>query len=139
MLLIGTASGRLYIYDIDLEDDNGYFLSYKTTLSDHDSSINYIAACNRLNVIATISNDKTCNLYTFPVLKLFCVIHCDITFDYCFLSASPLPSITLYSKQAMIYHSYSINGTLIHTQQDGVKYLFSPVVISDCSQQDYLV
>jgi hypothetical protein len=139
LLLIGTASGRLYVYEINIEEDSVYLLSYNIVVCDHDTAINHISVCNRLNVIATTSNDKTCNLYTHPLLKLFCVIRSDITFDYCFLSASPLPSVTLYSKQAMIYHSYSINGKLIHTQPDGVKYLFSPIVISDSSQQDYIV
>jgi hypothetical protein len=139
LLLVGTASGRLYAYEINMEDDSVYLLSNSTVLCDHDAPINYISTCNRLNVIATTSNDKTCNLYTYPLLKLFRVIKSDITFDYCFISASPLPSLILYSSRAMIYHTYSINGKLIHTQQDGVKYLFSPVIISDCAQQDYIV
>jgi hypothetical protein len=139
MLLVGTVSGRLYVYKINLEDDSIYLLSHSIVLCDHDSAINYISVCNRLNVIATISNDKSCNLYTYPLMKLFCVIRTENTFDYCFISASPLPSITLYSRQAMIFNSFSINGQLIHSQQDGVKYLFSPTLISDCSQQDYIV
>jgi WD40 repeat protein len=136
-LMAGTTSGRLYVF---LINTNGNLLELKKIITDHDLQINYIYYCNRLNIIATVSNDKTCNLYTFPTLKLFRVIKNEnVIFDYCFISASYLPSIILYSKYNFLFVSYSINGKLLYSGQDGVKYLFSPRVITDGSHQDYLV
>ena len=135
MLLIGTSSGRLYIYKITDE-----ILKLKKILTDHESGINYVYICNRLKVFATVSMDRSCLLYTYPNIKLFNIITNDsIIFDYCFISASYLPSLILYSKQNYIFYSYSINGKYLYSCQDGVKYLLCPRVITDISQQDYLV
>lgn len=141
-LFVGTSSGRLFIYDIKSGSNVAPEHALKLTrmLTDQDSQINYISVCNRLNVVVTLSSDKTCNLYTYPLVKLFRVIKTDpIIFDYVFISAAPLPSIVMYSKQSMIFHSYSINGEKLSEENDGVKYLFSPIVLTDNIQQDHLV
>lgn len=146
-LFIGTSSGRIYIYDINEYIASSNFsliqlLNLKNVLSDHDSYINYIYICNRTNIVATVANDKTCNLYTYPHLKLFKVIREEsnsIIFDYAFISANPLPSVILYSKSTLSFYCYSLNGYLMHVESDGVKYLFTPTIVSDVMQKDHLV
>jgi hypothetical protein len=147
LLFIGTSSGRIYIYDISeyIVSSNFsllQFLNLKSVLTDHENYINYIYICNRTNIVATVANDKTCNLYTFPQMKLFKVIREEsnsIIFDYAFISASPLPSVILYSKSTLSFYCYSINGQLMHVESDGVKYLFTPTIVSDVMQKDHLV
>jgi hypothetical protein len=107
--------------------------------TDHEKEIYSIFVCNKLNVIATVSSDKTCNLYIYPSNKLYRVIKTENIFEYVFLSSSPIPSVILYSRQECEFHSYSINGDFMNSDIDVVKYLFSPLVITDNSQQDYLV
>jgi len=140
ILLVGTSTGRIYLFDINLSSNLQQVLIYTKLLTDHDSKINSIYICNRLNVIATVANDKTCNLYTFPEIVLYRVIkHHTYNFDYVLLGMNPLPCVILYSQMELKFYSYSINGHLMHVEDDGVKYLFSPQIISDASHRDNLV
>ena len=151
MLLVGTTTGRIYVFDINDNLRTGsltgsshfsliQYLNLRTVLIDHDGKVNFIFVCIRLNVIATVAQDKTCNLYTYPTLKLFRVIKQDeFSFDYVFLSANPLPSVVLYSQTFLSFYCYSINGQLMHTERDGVKFIFTPLVVTDSMQQDHLV
>jgi hypothetical protein len=90
--------------------------------------------------LATVSSDKTCNLYTYPSLRLFRVIKISNEFycDYVFLSNSPLPSVILYTKKQKMFYIYSINGGFITKKSNKNKQLYSPKVIKDNYQRDYL-
>jgi len=162
-IFIGTSSGILYIYEL-LESSeymnanlnsnnlmkkntfryvnffNNSYLNLSKILKDHNAKINWIYYCSKLNIFATIADDKTCNLYTFPEIKNFNVIkNTKFSFDYVFISSSPLPSICLYSKSELCFFCYTVNGTLITVEKDGVKNLFSPLITQDNSFNDYLV
>ena len=97
--------------------------------------------CNRLNVFATVSKDKTCNLYSYPRMKLFYVIKEDnnVSFDYVFISASPLPSLILYSKHKLMFYIYTINGSFLKKIPNRNKILLTPKITYDNYSRDYLV
>jgi hypothetical protein len=58
--------------------------------------------------------------------------------DYVFISDSPLPSVILYSKKINNFYIYSINGIFIKKTKNNFKNLFSPKIIKDNYQRDYL-
>lgn len=142
MLFIGTTNGKVFIYEIS---DNGKilenFLKLKKILNHHDNSINSMYICNRLNVFATISKDKTCNLYSYPRMKMYYVIkeEDNVSFDYVFISASPLPSLILYSKHKLMFYIYTINGSFLKKIPNRNKILLTPKITYDNYYRDYLV
>ena len=74
-LYIGTSTGRLFIYSINPNNKSlNDLLNFEDMLNDHQHNINYMFCDTTLNVLATVSSDKTCNLYTYPLLRLFRVI-----------------------------------------------------------------
>lgn len=159
-IFIGTSSGRIYIYEIidslEITSNNPYsnkktifkspnffnnkYLKLIKILKDHKSKVSWINFSHKLNIFATIAEDKSCNLYTFPEIKCFNIIkNIKFSFDYVFISSSPLPCICLYSKSELSFYTYTINGTLITVEKDGVKNLLSPLITSDNSFNDFLV
>ena len=142
ILFVGTTNGKVFIYEIS---DNGKVLEnvlkLKKILNHHDNSINSMYICNRLNVFATVSKDKTCNLYSYPRMKLFYVIKEDnnVSFDYVFISASPLPSLILYSKHKLMFYIYTINGSFLKKIPNRNKILLTPKITYDNYSRDYLV
>jgi hypothetical protein len=159
-IFIGTASGRIYIYELfenlDISANNpnknkkGFFkspnffnnryLNLVKILKDHKSKINWIYFCHKLNIFATIAEDKSCNLYTFPEIRCFNIIkNLKFSFDYVFISSSPLPCLCLYSKSELSFYTYTINGTLITIEKDGVRNVLSPLITNDNSFNDFLV
>ena len=82
-LFVGTVTGRLFIYNLDHEVDGKIELELERILTDHDSEITYLSTSNKINVLASVSVDKTCNLYTYPTFELFRVIKNEgFHFDY---------------------------------------------------------
>ena len=82
-LFVCTLTGRIFIYDLTKEINNKFELELHKILTDHDAEITNLCISNKVNVVATISVDKTCNLYTFPLFELFRVIKNDgFYFDY---------------------------------------------------------
>jgi WD40 repeat protein len=82
-LFVGTITGRMFIYNLDLEVEGKLELELERILTDHDSEITNLTTSNKLNVLATVSVDKTCNLYTYPTFELFRVIKNEgFYFDY---------------------------------------------------------
>ena len=140
-LFVGTTIGKIYIYDIRQESNNYQnLLTLKKIIFDHDSFINYMFLCNKLNVFASVSADKTCNLYSYPRMKIFNVIKAKEKdqFDYVFISSSPLPSIILFSKTEMNFYIYTINGTFIKKVESKYKILYTPHIITDNYHKEYL-
>ena len=140
-LYIGTSTGRFFIYSINPNNKSiNDLLVFEDMLSDHTDIINFMFCDTNLNVMATVSSDKTCNLYTYPSLRLFRVIKISNEFycDYVFLSNSPLPSVILYTKKQKMFYIYSINGGFITKKSNKNKQLYSPKVIKDNYQRDYL-
>ena len=81
LLIVGTVTGRVFIYQ--LETECRIEIRLLKILTDHDSEITHLSISNKLNVLATISVDKTCNLYLSPSFELFRVIKNEgFFFDY---------------------------------------------------------
>ena len=138
---IGTSTGRLFIYSINQNNKSiNDLLIFEDMLNDHNQNINYMFCDTNLNVFSTVSSDKTCNIYTYPLLRLFRVIKPSnqFYFDYVFISNSPLPSIILYCKKIKMFYVYSINGGFIIKKSNKNKQLYSPKVIKDNYHRDYL-
>jgi hypothetical protein len=107
------------------------------------NAVNMMYYNNKINIIASISNDKTCNVYTYPLFRMVTVIkhHNDssIQFDYVFISSNPLACVVLYSKSEMMFYVYSLNGKFIKQERNKYKVLFNPKVVCDSYQRDVLV
>ena len=141
-LYIGTTNGTLFIYKINKNtEDINNILKYHTLISEHTKSINDIYIDTKLNILATISSDKTCNLYTYPELKLFRVIslHELISLDNVFISNMPLPSIIIYSKTDSLFYAFTINGSFILKKKNMFKEIYSPKISKDVYGRDYLI
>ena len=141
-LYIGTNIGRIYLYKIDKDNNKNLkdIFSFINIIEYQTNNINYMYFNYNLNIFASVSNDKTCNLYSYPLNKLYKVIMIDnkTNLDYVFISDSPLPSVILYSKKNNYFYIYSINGNFIKKTKNNFKNLFSPKIIKDNYQRDYL-
>ena len=86
-------------------------------------------------------SDKTCNIYTYPDLKLFRVIslHELNSLDNVFISNMPLPSIIIYSKTDTLFYSFTINGSFILKKKNMFKEIYSPKISKDVYGRDYLI
>ena len=95
----------------------------------------------KLNILSTVSSDKTCNLYTYPDLKLFRVIslHELNSLYNVFISNTPLPSIVIYSKNDSMFYVYTINGSFILRKKNMFKEIYSPKISKDVYGRDYLI
>ena len=141
-LYVGTTNGKLFIYKINQNTEVlNDILEYDQVLSDHSRSINDLYIDAKLNLLATISSDKTCNLYTYPALKLFRVILLNEmnSLDNIFISNMPLPSIIVYSKNDSIFNVYTINGSFILKKKNMFKEIYSPKISKDIYGRDYLI
>ena len=141
-LYIGTTNGKLFVYKINKNTDNiNDILKYHTLLIDHNKSLNDIYIDTKLNILATVSSDKTCNIYTYPDLKLFRVIslHELNSLDNVFISNMPLPSIIIYSKTDTLFYSFTINGSFILKKKNMFKEIYSPKISKDVYGRDYLI
>ena len=141
-LYIGTTNGKLFVYKINKNTGNiNDILKYHTLLIDHNKSLNDIYIDTKLNILATVSSDKTCNIYTYPDLKLFRVIslHELNSLDNVFISNMPLPSIIIYSKTDTLFYSFTINGSFILKKKNMFKEIYSPKISKDVYGRDYLI
>ena len=141
-LYVGTTNGKLFVYKINKNaEDINDLLKYQTLLIDHSKSINDIYMDTKLNILSTVSSDKTCNLYTYPDLKLFRVIslHELNSLDNVFISNTPLPSIVIYSKNDSMFYVYTINGSFILRKKNMFKEIYSPKISKDVYGRDYLI
>ena len=141
-LYVGTANGKLFIYKINLKTEVlSEILKYDKVLTDHSNSINDIYIDIKLNILATISSDKTCNLYTYPNLKLYRVILLNkvTSLDNVFISNMPLPSVIIYSKNDSLFNVYTINGSFILKKKNMFKEIYSPKISKDVYGRDYLI
>ena len=141
-LYIGTTNGKLFIYRINKNtEDINKLLKFDKLLTDHSNSINDIYIDTKLNILSTISSDKTCNLYTYPELKLFRVIslHQLNSLDNVFISNTPLPSVIIYSKSDTMFYSYTINGSFILKKKNMFKEIYNPKISKDVYGRDYLI
>jgi hypothetical protein len=141
-LFIGTTNGKLFIYKINKNTEEiNEILKYDKLLTDHTKSINDIYIDSKLNILATVSSDKTCNLYTYPELKLFRVIslHKISSLDNVFISNMPLASVIIYSKTDSMFYSYTINGSFILKKRNMFKEIYSPKISKDVYGRDYLI
>ena len=141
-IYIGTTNGKLFIYKINQNTEVlSDILKYDTVLTDHTRAINDLYIDTKLNILATISSDRTCNLYTYPELKLFRVIsvHGIISLDNIFISNMPLPSVIIYSKSDSVFNIYTINGTFILKKKNMFKEIYSPKISKDVYGRDYLI
>ena len=141
-LYVGTTNGKLFIYKINQNTEIlNDILEYDKVLSDHSRSINDLYIDTKLNILATISSDRTCNLYTYPELKLFRVILLNEinSFDNVFISNMPLPTIITYSKNDSVFNVYTINGSFILKKKNMFKEIYSPRISKDIYGRDYLI
>ena len=144
-LYVGTSTGKIFIYNIHSKDKSipiHNVLTFNRIIFNHTNAINMMYFNNKLNIIASISNDKTCNVYTYPLFRIVTVIkHNDssIQFDYVFISSNPLACVVLYSKNEMMFYVYSLNGKFIKQERNKYKVLFNPKVVCDSYQRDVLV
>ena len=141
-IYIGTTNGKLFIYKINQNTEVlSDILKYDTVLTDHTRAINDLYIDTKLNILATISSDRTCNLYTYPEFKLFRVIsvHGIISLDNIFISNMPLPSVIIYSKSDSVFNIYTINGTFILKKKNMFKEIYSPKISKDVYGRDYLI
>ena len=141
-LYIGTTNGKLFVYTINKNaEEINDILTYHTLLIDHSKSINDIYIDTKLNILTTISSDKTCNIYTYPDLKLFRVIPLYElnSLDNVFISNMPLPSIIIYSKNDSMFYAYTINGSFILKKKNMFKEIYSPKISKDVYGRDYLI
>ena len=141
-IYIGTTNGKLFIYKINHNTEVlNNILTYDRVLADHSKAINDLYIDTKLNVLATISSDRTCNLYTYPDLKLFRVISVnDInSLDNIFISNMPLPSVIIYSKNDSMFNIYTINGSFILKKKNMFKEIYSPKISKDIYGRDYLI
>ena len=141
-LYIGTNNGKLFIYKINKNTEEiNEILEYYTLFTDHNSSINDIYVDTKLNILATISSDKTCNLYTYPELKLFRVLslHQLNSLDNIFISNMPLASIIIYSKEDSMFYAFTINGSFILKKKNMFKEIYNPKISKDVYGRDYLI
>ena len=141
-LYVGTTNGKLFIYTIQQNTEVlNDILKYNKVLSDHSRALNDLYIDTKLNILATISSDKTCNLYTYPNLKLFRVILLNElnSLDNVFISNMPLPSAIVYSKNDSLFNVYSINGSLILKKKNMFKEIYNPKISKDLYGRDYLI
>ena len=141
-LFVGTTNGKLFIYKINQNTEIlSEILKYDKVLTDHSRTITDLYIDTKLNILATISADKTCNLYTYPNLKLFRVILLnDMTsLDNVFISNMPLPSVIVYSKNDSIFNVHTINGSFILKKKNMFKEIYSPKISKDVYGRDYLI
>ena len=141
-LYVGTTCGKLFIYKINQNTEVlNDILKYDKLLCDHTKSINDIFIDTKLNILATISSDKTCNLYTYPNLKLYRVILLKNvnSLDNVFISNMPLPSVIIYSKNDSLFNVFTINGSFILKKKNMFKEMYSPRISKDVYGRDYLI
>ena len=145
-LYVGTSTGKIFIYNIHIKDKAipiHSVLTFNRIIFNHMNAVNMMYYNNKINIIASISNDKTCNVYTYPLFRMVTVIkhHNDssIQFDYVFVSSNPLACVVLYSKSEMMFYVYSLNGKFIKQERNKYKVLFNPKVVCDSYQRDVLV
>ena len=141
-LFVGTTNGKLFIYKINQNSEIlSEILKYDKVLTDHSRTINDLYIDTKLNILATISADKTCNLYTYPNFKLFRVILLnDMTsLDNVFISNMPLPSVIVYSKNDSLFSVHTINGSFILKKKNMFKEIYSPKISKDVYGRDYLI
>jgi WD40 repeat protein len=141
-LFVGTTNGKLFIYKINQNSEIlSEILKYDKVLTDHSRTINDLYIDTKLNILATISADKTCNLYTYPNFKLFRVILLnDMTsLDNVFISNMPLPSVIVYSKNDSLFSVHTINGSFILKKKNMFKEIYSPKISKDIYGRDYLI
>ena len=141
-IYIGTTNGKLFIYKINHNTEVlNNILTYDRVLVDHSKAINDLYIDTKLNVLATISSDRTCNLYTYPDLKLFRVISVNEinSLDNIFISNMPLPSVIIYSKNDSMFNIYTINGSFILKKKNMFKEIYSPKISKDIYGRDYLI
>ena len=141
-LYVGTTNGKLFIYTIQQNTEVlNDILKYNKVLSDHSRALNDLYIDTKLNILATISSDKTCNLYTYPNLKLFRVILLNElnSLDNVFISNMPLPSVIIYSKNDSLFNVYSINGSFILKKKNMFKEIYNPKISKDVYGRDYLI
>ena len=141
-LYIGTTNGKLFIYKINKNaEDLNDLLKYHTLLIEHTKSIKDIYIDQKLNILTTVSADKTCNIYTYPELKLFRVISLNElnSLDNVFISNMPLPAIIIYSKDDSLFYVFTINGSFILKKKNMFKEIYSPKISKDVYGRDYLI
>lgn len=109
-------------------------------LYDHLSDISSISIQDNLNMFSSGSSDTFANLYTLPYPKIVRSIRSpdDHQILHVFLSRSPLPALVMYTANKTFF-SFSINGSLIKTEEFNCPNLMSPVVFTDYTFKDYLV
>ena len=141
-LYVGTTNGKIFVYKINKNTEEiNDILKYHTLIKDHSKSINDIYIDTKLNILSTVSSDKTCNIYTYPDLKLFRVIllHGLNSLDNVFISNMPLPSVIIYSKADSMFYAYTINGSFILKKKNMFKEIYSPKISKDVYGRDYLI
>ena len=140
-VIFGTLLGTIILYEIDTHYEN--VLTFKNFVKHHEKKIIYINCSYNLNLIIDSSEDFYINIYTIPDLNLVNSIKDYETFDYVFLSSSPLPSFVIYSSQKSLFKCYNINSFPLGIEQENLfkrnNELLFPLIYTDFNNIDYLI
>ena len=144
-LICGTKLGVVIVFQV--YDKN---IQIKQKLFLHTDEITAISINDSLNMFATAAKDGYIMLNTLPTLELVRAIKVkfinkkklnNIYATNVFLSSCPIPVIVIYSSDAKIFKSYSINGLNINEQgeEDYSENIKCFCVYNNIEFQDFLI
>ena len=119
IVICSNSEGNIFVYSIDLKDK--FEWSYLASIDEGQGEIISMALNETLDIFITCSINGYFMMYTLPDCKLFNSFIIEksnnkkLYADIIIISESPLPCFVLYSKQDKTLYSYSINGTLLHS------------------------
>ena len=156
-IIWGNIKGSLIILELYTNQNKENNIKLLKIISSHSGySINYISINSDLNLFADCSYDNYIHIYSLPKCdKIFSLYnkYSDFYLDFIFLSAQPLASIILYSKQNSEFKCYNINGSDLNvekTDKDLInnelknkikndENMISPIIFTDWNFNDYLI
>ena len=144
-LICGTKLGVVIVFQV--YDKN---IQIKQKLFLHTDEITAISINDSLNMFATAAKDGYIMLNTLPTLELVRAIKVkfinkkkliNIYATNVFLSSCPIPVIVIYSSDAKIFKSYSINGLNINEQgeEDYSENIKCFCIYNNIEFQDFLI
>ena len=144
-LICGTKLGVIIVFQVF--DKN---IHIKQKLFSHTDEITSIAINDSLNMFATASKDGYIMINILPTLELVRAIKIkfinkknsnNIFANNVFLSSCPIPSIVIYSSDAKIFKSYTINGLNINEQgeEDYSENIKCFCIYNNIECQDFLI
>ena len=123
LLICGTKLGVIIIFEVFDKD-----IQIKKKIFLHSDEITSISINNTLNMFTSASKDGYIMLHILPNMELVRSIKINLNnnknkinkvyANNIFLSSCPIPVIVIYSSEAKIFKTYSINGLNINEQEE---------------------